>query len=61
MRYFTLGLGAASACLLMACGGGDAATEPTLPRLSAAQPAPLANCLDLASRFSFAKTRILST
>lgn len=60
MRYFTLGLGAASACLLMACGGGDAGTDLPLPRLSAAQPAPLVNCLDLASRFSFAKTRILS-
>ncbi|MDD0808984.1 tannase/feruloyl esterase family alpha/beta hydrolase [Curvibacter sp. RS43] len=62
MKSITLGLGTASACLLLlACGGGDGASETVLPRLSAAQPGSLARCLDLAARFSFPSTRILST
>jgi len=42
---------------LAACGGGSD-DPPPLPRLAAAQAAPLANCTGLAGAFSFARTAI---
>lgn len=44
------------AALLAACGGSDG--PAALPQLSAAQPASLLSCADLASKISFANTRI---
>jgi len=43
------------AAVLSACGGGS---DNPLPRLSAATPATLQSCTDLASRFSYANTSI---
>ncbi len=41
--------------LLAGCGGSS---EPGLPQLTAASPATLKSCSDLASRINFANTRI---
>ncbi|RUP31096.1 MAG: tannase/feruloyl esterase family alpha/beta hydrolase [Curvibacter sp.] len=59
MRLMALGLLATLASgYLTGCGGSDA--QPILPQLSAAQPATLARCTELLSRFSYANTRLLS-
>lgn len=61
MRFLALSLGAAAvAGLVVGCGGSSSGAEPVLPQLSAAQGAPLARCIDLPARFSFASTRVLS-
>ncbi|MES2634193.1 MAG: tannase/feruloyl esterase family alpha/beta hydrolase [Pseudomonadota bacterium] len=43
---------------LTACGGSDDAFSQPLPRLSEAQPAPLASCASLASGFTHANTSL---
>jgi pimeloyl-ACP methyl ester carboxylesterase len=57
MKFLTGTLSAAMLLSLAACGGGSD-DPPPLPRLAAAQAAPLANCTGLAGAFSFARTAI---
>ncbi|MES2258320.1 MAG: tannase/feruloyl esterase family alpha/beta hydrolase [Pseudomonadota bacterium] len=59
-------LGVTAAATLAACGGSDSTntnttvSEPAIPRLSAATPATLASCTDLAAKAGFANTSIAS-